>query len=107
MSRSNLPGTTRAALCLAALLTAAACAKQSSPTSSPQNDAQAARNDNAEVEALKAGIKSHPSMQGGSNEAGAPIHVDPYPHSSGMSGMGHEMGEKWNAEHSGHQPAKR
>ena len=46
-------------------------------------------------------------MQGGSNEAGAPIHVDPYPHSSGMSGMGHEMGEKWNAEHSGHQPAKR
>jgi hypothetical protein len=31
------------------------------------------------------GIKKSPSLQPGSSEAGPPIHVDPYPHSAGMS----------------------
>ena len=100
MIRSNLPGTTRAALCLVVVFAVASCAKQPVQPAPARNDAQAARKDNAEVEALIQGIQNHPSMQAGSPEAGAPIHVDPYPHSSGMSGMGHKMGEKWNAEHS-------
>jgi hypothetical protein len=106
MIRSNLPGTTRAALCLAILVAAAGCAKQPAPVAPDENDAQQARKDNAEVEALKQGIKDHPSLQAGSNNAGAPVHVDPYPHSSGMSGMGREMSEKWNEAHSGNHSAK-
>jgi hypothetical protein len=34
-------------------------------------------------------MKHHPSLQPGSNEAGPAIHVDPYPHSAGMSGLPH------------------
>ena len=30
-------------------------------------------------------MRDHPSLQPGSNEAGPAIHVDPYPHSAGMS----------------------
>jgi len=99
MSRSNLPGTTRTALCLALILAAGACAKPRTAPN-PHNDTQVGSKANKEVEALVQDIKKHPSMQAGSNEAGAPIHVDPYPHSSGMSGMGHQMGEKWNEAHS-------
>jgi hypothetical protein len=41
-----------------------------------------------EVQELHADIdavKNSPSLQPGSNQAGPPIHVDPYPHSAGRS----------------------
>jgi hypothetical protein len=43
---------------------------------------------NKEAQELHADIdavKNSPSLQPGSNQAGPPIHVDPYPHSAGMS----------------------
>ena len=30
-------------------------------------------------------VKNSPSLEAGSNQAGPPIHVDPYPHTAGMS----------------------
>ena len=102
MFRPNLPGTALVALCLAALpVGLTSCSRET--TGAPH--AQAAQDDLREVHALVQGIKNHPEMQPESNSAGPPIHVDPYPHSSGMSGMGHEMGEKWNADHSKDVPA--
>ena len=103
MIGSNLPGTALTALCLAASpLGLTSCSRET--TLAPH--AQAAQDDLKEVHALVQGIKDHPEMQPGSDSAGPPIQVDPYPHSSGMSGMGHQMGEKWNADHSSSHPPK-
>ena len=80
MTRTELPGTMRAALCLALLLIGASCQRQLSGTAQP-NLADEAR----EREDLVRATLEHPSLQPGSNQAGAPVQVDPYPHSAGMA----------------------
>jgi hypothetical protein len=57
------------------------CGRQ--PTPARQAPVRTAQNDVAEVDALIAATKQHPSLAKGSQNAGAPIHVDPFPHSSG------------------------
>jgi hypothetical protein len=84
MSRMNLPGTALTALCLVALLAGTSCQRQPSPPASERR----VTSDIQEMEDLVKATKQHPSLQPGSNEAGPPIHVDPYPHSAGM---GHNM----------------
>lgn len=46
--------------------------------------ASAAPNGDREMQQLIEATKNNPSLQPGSNQAGPPIHVDPYPHSAGM-----------------------
>ena len=83
---SNKLGTTRSALCLALLLLAtSACERHGRSALPKHNDPQAARNDVREVDGLIEATKENPSLQPGSNQAGPPIHVDPYPHSKGMT----------------------
>ena len=48
-----------------------------------QTQANPAKADVQEVEALVAAIKQHPSMVDPRKNAGPPIHVDPMPHSAG------------------------
>jgi hypothetical protein len=78
MIRSHSAGTTLRLLCLplsVALLSS--CERQSRRLD--------VEHDLKELHADIDGIKKSPSLQPGSGQAGPPIHVDPYPHSAGMS----------------------
>jgi hypothetical protein len=55
----------------------------------PQAPVKTAKSDIDEVDALVAATKRHPSLVDGSKNAGPPIHVDPFPHSSGAPPHSH------------------
>ena len=79
MRRLDLAGTALPLLCLPIALAAiAACSR-------PQPPVQKMSASPEELRANIQAIQAHPSLEPGSNEAGDPIHVDPYPHSAGMS----------------------
>lgn len=81
MIRFNKAGTALWLLCLPlAVATASSCAR-------PQPAVKKMLDTPEELRANIQAIRAHPSLQPGSNEAGPPIHVDPYPHSAGMQGM--------------------
>jgi hypothetical protein len=60
------------------LLVLVSCGRAPHETSAYQKEAQELHGD---IEA----VKSSPSLDPSSNQAGPPIHVDPYPHSAGTS----------------------
>jgi hypothetical protein len=71
--RSNLAGTILRLLCLPLVLQLLPSCNRSVPQSPPKpNEAEEFQQD---IDA----IKNHPSLQPGSNQAGAPLHFDPYP----------------------------
>jgi hypothetical protein len=85
MSRLGLAGTALRLLCLP--ITFALLASCAQPARPPHKLSEGEEN-----EQLIAAMKNHPSLQPGSNEAGPPITVNPYPPSAGM-----------NAKHGDHQ----
>ena len=88
MIRSTSAGTALRLLCLPFALTALASCQRHQTSQAPATETyQAPGRDGgqAEMDELIAATKRHPSLQAGSNEAGTPIKVDPYPHSAGMS----------------------
>lgn len=73
----NDTGAAARLLCLSlAVAVLASCAR--APAAKAPDDA-------LEVQQLIEATKANPSLQPGSNEAGPPIHVDPYPRSAGMA----------------------
>jgi hypothetical protein len=86
MNRANDAGTALRMLCLPiALSVLASCQRQLAQVQAKPNRVE-------EVHQLLDATKRNPSLRPGSNEAGPPIHVDPYPHSAGMVGMTHKDG---------------
>jgi len=67
-----------------------ACGQQPAPAKA-EKPVKTAQSEIDEVHALVAGIKQHPSMVN-AKDAGPPIHVDPFPKSSGMASH-HHMGK--------------
>jgi len=90
MRKSNVAGTAFK-LCLpVALVALAGCQRQHQQAyqrPGPDHGLQ-------EINELVEATKNHASLQPGSNEAGAPIHVDPYPPSAGMTHDDHTAHEK-------------
>lgn len=85
MSRFGLAGTALGLLCLPLAFSILASCGQ------PQ--AKHKLTEGEETEQLIAATKNNPSLQPGSNEAGPPINVNPYPPSAGMNAAHdpHEM----------------
>jgi hypothetical protein len=79
MSRRDFAGTVVRLLCLPVAFAALA-----SCTQHPQQPAHKLT-EGEETQELLAAMKSNPSLQPGSKEAGPPIHVNPYPASAGMN----------------------
>ena len=87
MIRPAPAGTALRLLCLPLALGALASCQRHQTSQAPATERyQAPGRDGGqqEIDELIAATKRHPSLQAGSNEAGAPIKVDPYPHSAGM-----------------------
>jgi len=73
MNFSMKAGTALRLLCLpVALILLPSCNRQAPETRTKPTEAEEAHQD---VEA----VKNNPSLQPGSNQAGAPLHFDPYP----------------------------
>jgi hypothetical protein len=86
-------------LCLPVAMVALSSCQRQHPQQQQQQKFVENRDADAEMRETRQLIeetKRHPSLQPGSNEAGPPIHVDPYPHSAGMK---HD-------EHAGDHPKK-
>jgi hypothetical protein len=86
MRHSNLAGMALRLLCLPLAVVALTSCERHHPR---QQQVQTFENHDPDAEMretrqLIEETKRHPSLQPGSNEAGPPIHVDPYPHSAGM-----------------------
>jgi hypothetical protein len=81
MSRANDAGTALRMLCLPiALSVLSSCERHPAQVQAKSNRVD-------EIHQLLDATKRNPSLKPGSNEAGPPIHLDPYPHSAGMAGM--------------------
>jgi hypothetical protein len=79
MKCRNWAGTGLRLLCLPLALTVlTSCERRPQHVSAYDKEAQELH---ADIDA----VKNSPSLKPGSNEAGPPIHVDPYPHTAGMS----------------------
>jgi len=88
MILSMSAGTALRLLCLPlAAMALAACQRHqtSQPPATETFHAAGPDGGQQEINELIEATKHHPSLQAGSNEAGAPINVDPYPHSAGMA----------------------
>jgi hypothetical protein len=87
MSRSMKAGAALRLLCLPLTLNMlSACGHRADPAASAKPQAQEHRTtDSQEVFQLVEATKNNPSTQPGSNLAGPPIHVNPYPKSAGMA----------------------
>ena len=83
MSRSSKVGIALRALCLPLLVTAlTACGHD---REQPKAQAQEQKTkESQEIFQVVQATKNNPSLQPGSNQAGPPIHVNPYPKSAGM-----------------------
>ena len=86
MIRSVKAGTALRLLCLPLTLSIAACGSQPKGQAPAQPQAQEQRTkESQEIFQVVQATKNNPSLQPGSNEAGAPIHVNPYPKSAGVA----------------------
>ena len=93
MGRANLAGTALRALCLPLTLQLlVSCGRPAAETRTKPSELEELRQN---VEA----VKNNPSLQPGSNLAGAPLHFSPYPPPRGKTQGGHD-------EHASHEPAK-
>lgn len=85
MSRHHPAGTVLRLLCLPIAFAAlASCGQHQQQQLQPQSPHKLTEGE--EFQELLVAMKSNPSLQPGSKEAGPPIHVNPYPTSVGMNG---------------------
>jgi hypothetical protein len=87
MSRSMKAGTALRLLCLPLTLSmVTACGRQAEGQATAQPQPKEIRTkESQEIFDDVQAMKNNPSLQPGSNQAGPPIHVNPYPKSAGMA----------------------
>jgi hypothetical protein len=96
MSHRKVAGTALWLLCLPLAVLSASCQRQLQQQQSRQVQSESPDGNLQEVRDLVAATKNSQAAQIESNQVGAPIHVDPYPHGGTK---GHNIAGMSHAEH--------